>query len=308
MIVLMKLTAVLNDKTRVLMRFIVLACLFMLAACGSDVQVTAQFNATQDVRKGDSVFLNQQIVGEVAEVNQREGKTIVSISLSDKGEELVKQKAAVVVNRLKPNKPVEIYNLKETNQPVINGDELQGLDSLFQLGAWMVGESLELGSDSLLGYVTAFQKYLNGEQWQQDKKVIREGVNQLGKEAENMAETLSQQLNKATDDLQQVEKQAAQAVEQLGDELAPVMGELARSGKAIAEELDKFSRNIEQQNTEGQELGTTVMKSLLEALQKMNQSMDRAIVEGQSDSESNNALPNQKQTLEKPSSTPSEQK
>jgi len=257
-------------------------CVFVvLAACGSDVKIKTTFNATKDIKEGSSVFLSDKAVGEVVDVSQEANKTIITIELSDEGITQVRKEAAVVVNRLKPNKPLEIYNLKESKPTVENGDELKGLDSMFQLGAWMVGESLDLGNNSLLGYVDAFQKYLAGDKFQEDKKSLQEGVKQLGKEAEGMAGALTQELKKATGDMGQVEQQAAQVVEQLGTELAPVMGELAKSGKVLVEQLDQFAKNIEQQDAEGKQLGTTVIESLAKALEKVNDSMDQAVAEGQ---------------------------
>jgi hypothetical protein len=230
------------------MRFILLTLsLLFLVACGSEMNVKTTLNATQDVKEGDVVYYSQEIVGEITDVQQSNGKTILSIGLSEKGVDLIKQEAAVVVNRLKPNLPVEIYNKRDAIEPVQDGQELQGLSSMFQLGAWMVGDSLNIGDgeDSLLGYVNAFQRYLQGDQFQEDKKTIQEGVEQLGKEAEVMAETLNKELEKASTDLAEVEGKAAQAVEQLGEELAPVVDQLAKSGKAISDELEKFAKNLE---------------------------------------------------------------
>jgi len=246
-------------KKSLFKKSLVLFALMILAACGSDIQIKTTFNATQDIKEGESVFLSDQVVGEVVDVDQSAGKTIVTLELTEEGAAEVRKRGAVVVNRLKQNKPLEIYNLKESQPTVETGDELKGLDSMFQLGAWMVGENLDLGNNNLLGYVTAFQEYLNGDKWKQDKQAIEQGVKQLGKEAEGMAGALTQELSKATGDMDQVEQQAAQVVEQLGEELAPVMGELAKSGKVLVDELGEFTRNIEQQDAEGKELGTTIM-------------------------------------------------
>lgn len=270
------------------MRFIVLT-LFMLflVACAVETNIKTTLNATQDVQKGDDVFYAQEVVGEITNIDQLNGKTILSIALSEKGASLIKQDAAVVVNRLKPTLPVEIYNKRDAVLAVQDGQELQGLNSMFQLGAWMMGDSLKIGSseDSLLGYVNAFQRYLQGDKFQDDKKALQEGVEQLSKEAENMAEVLSKELEKASIDMAQAEVKAAQAIEELGQELAPVVGELARSGKMISDELNKFVKNIENKNAEGKELGTTVLKSLLLALEKVNQGIEQSQSELQSKSD-----------------------
>jgi len=267
----------LNTTKQLSKKVIAILGLAILAACGSDTQIKTTFNATQDIQEGESVYLSDQVVGEVVDVDQSADKTIVTLELTEEGATKVRQKGAVVVNRLKQNKPLEIYNLKESQPTVENGDELKGLDSMFQLGAWMVGENLDLGSNTLLGYVNAFQEYLSGDKWQQDKQVIEEGVKQLGKEAESMAGALTQELSEATGDLGQVEQEAAKVVDQLGVELAPVMGELAKSGKVLVDQLGEFTRNIEQQDAEGKELGTTIMESLAKTLQTVNESMQTAV-------------------------------
>jgi len=250
--------------------FVLLA---FIAACSSDLRVTTQFNSTKDIKVGAPVFLNDTEVGEVLEVKQSGATTNVAIELFEANASLVKQKSAIVVNRLKPNKPLEIYNLKDDNLPVQEGDTLQGLDSMFQLGAWMVGESLQLADGGLGSFVNAFQQYLQGGEFQQNKQALQEGVKQLGKEAEGMAEALTQELDKAKTDLKQIEQDAAKAVEQLGEEMAPVVSELAKTGQAIQQQLEKFAQNVEQQNTDGQQLGTNIMESLLKTLEKVNEGL-----------------------------------
>lgn len=247
---------------------------FFLAACGSEMQVTTTLNETKDIKSGDDVFLSDTLVAEVVEVEQVNGKTKLTIELNNHGESSIKQNAAVVVNRLKTNTPLEIYNKQGEGDLVEDGAELTGLNSMFQLGAWMVGDSLNAGSDSLSGYVDAFQRYLNGDQFQQDKQTMQNAAQQLGKEVQGAAEAFTGEVKKAAEDIGITEEKAAQAIEQLGTELAPVIGELSKSSKAVVEELEKFTKNIEEQNPEGKELGSTILSSLLKTLEQVNQNLE----------------------------------
>ncbi len=254
--------------------FLLILFTFMLVACGSEMQVSATLNSTQDVDEGDEVFLADVVVGEVVDVEQQGNKTLLKIELNNKGESSIKQNAAIVVNRLKNNAPIEIYN-KQNEEVLIQKDaQLTGLSSMFQLGAWMVGDSLSAGSDSLTGYVDAFQRYLNGDQFQQDKKVLEDGAKQLGKDVQGVADALTEEVKKVTKDLGMTEEKAAEAVEQFGQEIAPVLGELSKSSEAIVAELERFTKNIEAQNPEAKELGTTILSSLLKTLEAVNESID----------------------------------
>lgn len=254
--------------------FIYILFAFMLAACGSEMQVSATLNSTKDVKEGDSIFLAGEVVGEVVNVEQQGDKTLLKIELNNKGESSIRQNAAIVVNRLKNDAPIEIYNKQNEEVLIQKGGELTGLNSMFQLGAWMVGDSLSASSDSLTGYVDAFQRYLNGDQFQQDKRVLEDSAKQLGKDVQGVANALTEEVKKVTKDLGLTEEKAAEAVEQFGEELAPVLSELSKSSEAIVAELEKFTKSIDEQNPEAKELGSTILASLLKTLEKVNESID----------------------------------
>lgn len=260
-----------------------LVLVLLLTACGNDVTVTTTLNSTRDVEEGAAVYLDEKVVGEVVDVDRAAGQTILKIELGEESSVAVKQNAAVVINRLKANAPIEIYNQKAEAGSVQDGQELKGLDSMFQLGAWMVGDSLDMGADTLTGYVSAFQKYLQGDDWQQDKAQITEQaqqqVQQVATAAEAVVKQASEEVLKVTEDLKQVEGEVAAAVEQIGGELAPVFGELAKSGQTIMQELEKLSSNLEQQGDAEQAVGTQFMQSLEQALEALNDSMEQTLPE-----------------------------
>lgn len=248
---------------------LVLASIF-LAACGSDMQVTTTLNSTKDIRSGDDVFLSGAVVAEVVEVEQVDSKTVLTLELNNNGESSIKQNAAVVVNRLKANTPLEIYNQKDQSELIQAGDELQGLNSMFQLGAWMVGDSLNAGSDSLSNYVDAFQRYLNGDEFKKDKQAMTDAAQQLGQEVRGAAKTFENKVKNTVTELGVTEQKAAEVVEQLGTELAPVLGELSKSSQAVVKELDELAKNLKSQSSETKELGSTLLSSLLKTLERVN--------------------------------------
>ena len=220
-------------------------------------------------------------------------KLFLTIELDDAAAANVKQNAAVVVNRLKADSPVEIYNQKASAEAVQNGQELKGLDSMFQLGAWMVGDSLDIGADSLTSYVDAFQKYLKGDGWQQDKKVIADQAQQVAKIAEETVKQATEEAGKLTTELAKVEGEVAAAVEQMGDDLAPVFGELAKSGQSIIQELEKFTQNLEQKDSEEKAVGTDFIQSLEKALETLNKSIEDGVAEPSQSDQPNELEPQQ---------------
>lgn len=249
---------------------------FFLTACGSETQVTAKLNATKDIKSGDDVFLSGISVAEVVKVEQVNGNTLLTLELNDSGESSIKKNAAVVVNRLKANTPLEIYNKQGEADLVEDGDELKGLNSMFQLGAWVVGDSLNAGSESLSSYVNAFQRYLDGDQFQQDKQVMKSAAQQLGKEVQGATQVLTEEFKKTIKDIGITEEKAAQAIEQFGTELAPVIGELSQSREVVVNELEKFTKNLQEQNPEAKELGKTILSSLLKTLEQVNDNLEPA--------------------------------
>ena len=246
-----------------------------LAACGSEMQVTTTLNATKDIQSGDLVYLSGAAVAEVVEVDQHAGKTKLTLELNEDGESSIKHSAAIVVNRLRANAPLEIYNKQGATASIKDGAELQGLNSMFQLGAWMVGDSLSSGTENLSGYVDAFQRYLDGDEFQQDKQAVQDVAKQLSQEVQGAAQIITEEAKKVTKDLGITEQKAAQAIEQLGTELAPLLNDFSKNGQAVVEELEKFSENLAEQNPEAKELGSTILLSLLKTLEKVNDNLEQ---------------------------------
>ena len=254
--------------------FFIVIILAILAACESEIRTSAVLNSTQDIKKGAPIFMSGEVVGEVVSIKQQSNTTELTIELNNKGKSTIKNNAAIVVNRLKSNSPLEVYNKQNETELIQDESQLVGLNSMLELGAWMVGDSISSGGESLIGYVDAFQRYLNGEKFQQDKQVLQSAAEQIGKDVQGMAKVLGDEVQKATQELSITEQKAAQAIEQFGNELAPVIGEFSKSSQAIVEELEKFTENIELQDQQGQEIGTTILSSLLKALETVNENIE----------------------------------
>ena len=255
--------------------------ILLLAACGDKITVNSNFSRTADIEKGQEVFFNDQVIGEVTGVDNQDTQTRVTIELEGKNLEQVDSSAAVVINRLKQGAPLEIYNRNTKTGAVKDGQELKGLNSMFELGAWMVGDAINIGGGTLSGYVAEFQKYLDSDQFEQDKTQVQQQIQQAGEAAKEAIKAVNNDMNKAVEELSDSESEAAKAVEQLGKELAPVVAELGKSGAEIMQELDKLSENLEQKTESNQELGANFLQSLLVMLQQLNEGLNAGQQTGQ---------------------------
>lgn len=260
--------------TRIAQTAVVVVAL-LLAACGTEVKVTAMLNSTQDIKSGDPVFLQEQIVGEVTDISSKDGRIEVTIELDDNGVNSVKQDAALVMNRLKSASPLEIYNRQGAAQPIQDGDQLQGLDSMFQLGAWMVGDSISVGVGGLNNYVDAFQRYLNSEEWQRETQQLGDQAKQAVTATEDVVRQLTDEAAKATEQLYIAEQEAAKAVEQLGEQLKPVVDQVASSSDEVVKELERLVGVLNEQVDEHQPLGTQFAESLLNMMETLGATFEQ---------------------------------
>ena len=177
-------------KPTVFSKLIIVAALSLfVAACGdNDLEVSTQFNNTQDIKEGAQVYFQEQPIGEVVDTDNEGNGMSVVIELDPSAAEMVSSTAAVVVNRLKESAQLEIHNPNQlTTDFVQDGQKLTGLDSMFQLGAWMIGDAIQLGSETLSEYVGAFNNYLQSDKFQQDKTVVTEQVNKVAHEAQQLS-------------------------------------------------------------------------------------------------------------------------
>jgi len=276
-----------------------------LIACGEEkFTVNTSFSNLQDVTEGAPVMFDGQLIGEVSKVESAENIQNVELTIDPLAAEKIKANAAVMVNRMEQNSPLEIYNRNTPSEELLlSGQSLKGLDSMFELGAWMVGDALKIGAGTVSDYVEGFQEYLQSDKFQQDKDLVREQIDTARTAAESAIAQVESDLNRAADEFVASEGAAAQAIEQLGEELAPLLEDLAGGGADIAAQLEKFAAEIESSNPERQEAGKKLVESLIATLEKLNQAME----EETNNLESNNLKPNdleKEMHTEKDESTP----
>lgn len=268
-----------------------ITCMLLLAAAlgacsNGGIEVVSQFSNTQDIKEGSKVYLDEKVVGEVVDVaNKGEGSRVL-IVFDKQAADSISAKSALVVNRLKEGAPLEVYNRPSSAGEFLqDGQELTALDSMFQLGAWMVGDAIQLGTGSVSDYLQSFQDYLKGEQFQQDKAQVTEQINAATQAAQVAVEQAEKEVSDAIQEMADSEQEMAAAVEQLGQELSPMMQELGSSGAQLVEQLQRFTQGLQNTDKEEQQTGKALMDSLLETLEKLNQSIEQG-VQGSDPSES----------------------
>ena len=254
-----------------------LLMVLMLTACdGNSIDINTTFSSTRDIQQGTPVYFENQVVGRVKDVETIVNGIKVELSLDKQLAQSIRGNAAVVVNRFKQDAPLEIYNRATAgDEKLVDGQAVVGLDSMFQLGAWMVEDAIQLGSGTVSQYVETFQDYLQSEKFQQDKEVAREQIDSARNVAQEVFKNLESELAKATEDLAASEQAAAQAVEQLGNELAPMVEDMAGGSARLMEQLEQFTEGLEQIEPGQRLAGQQFLASLLATLEQLNQSMEQ---------------------------------
>ena len=255
---------------------LILICALLTACSSDEIKVSAQFANTNDIEEGTPVYFNQAKIGEVTDVEVEKHGSTVAMRLEKQAAAEVYAQSAVVVNRLKEGAPLEIVNRETGNgEPLLDGQEIEGLDSMVQLGAWVLGDAIQVGVGAISNYVDAFQNYLQSEEFQNDKDQFEVEINGAAVSAEQAMQTLGQELNKAMKEFAASEDEMVAAVDSLGDELAPLAESLAENGVRLAEEMDGFAKSLENRSVEEREAGQRVLESLITMLEKINDGLEK---------------------------------
>ena len=167
--------------------------------------------------------------------------------------------------------PVEIYN-RTTTDPVAlqEGQELQGLNSMFELGAWMVGDAIQIGSGTLSDLFESFTGYIQGEQFQSDKEQVQQQLSSAALAAKEAVSSVEVDINQALQELKASEGEMAAAISQMGDELSPVVRELTDSGSQLIAQLEQFAQNLETQAQENPDFGKELIQSLVDVFEQLD--------------------------------------
>ena len=221
----------------------------VLTACGDKgFTVTTEFASPKGIEVGEAVMYEGQQVGEVSSIEEGLNSTKVELALIPEQVALFHSKSVVVVNTMEEGTPVEIYN-RTTTDPVAlqEGQELQGLNSMFELGAWMVGDAIQIGSGTLSDLFESFTGYIQGEQFQSDKEQVQQQLSSAALAAKEAVSSVEVDINQALQELKASEGEMAAAISQMGDELSPVVRELTDSGSQLIAQLEQFAQNLETQ-------------------------------------------------------------
>lgn len=248
----------------------------LLSACGnSGVEVSTSFSSVQGIEEGTAVYFEESVVGEVTKVENEGSGSIVTLDIDDERAGKISSNSAVVVNRIKPGGPLEIHASGVPSDTYLQeGQTLEGLNSMFDLVAWSVGDAFQAGTGEITGYVDSFQTYLEGEGFQEDKAIIEQGVREMANTATATLNGVEQELQAVMAELNVTEEDLAQAIRKLGDEMSPLAQEMAKSGTDLALELEKFARGIETGSLESQESGQKLIEAMLAAIEQLNQSVE----------------------------------
>lgn len=249
----------------------------ILSACGgNDVKVTSSFSNTQDIKEGAVIYLDGVAVGEVSDVKLAGSGAEVELSLDAGAVKNIGSASAIVVNRLKKGAPLEIVNRNSRDESSLqDGQSIKGLDSMLQLGAWMVSDAIQLGSGTASQYLESFQSYLNSAEFDQDKQAVQAQIDSAKEAAQQTIKNVEQEFKRAAKDLESTEQEAAATIQQLGDELAPLVEGLASQGSQLMQELEQFTAGLESVDADEKLAGQQFLDSLLATLEKLNQSIEK---------------------------------
>lgn len=276
-----------NIKLNFLRGSLLIFLLGLLSACGGNsVEVTTFLGNGSKVEKGAAVYFENAQVGQVSDVVEEASGSRIALSLDNEIAEQISRKSAVVVNNLKQGAPLEIYNpaSDDSGEFLVSGQEIKGLDSMFQLGAWKVGDAFQAGSGTVNQYVKAFQDYLTGEQFEQDKAAVKSKVDEASKAATEAMSDLEEDISLTINEMTMTEDEMVAAVQELGDGLSPLVQELSKTGVQLMQELERFALSLENTTPEQKQSGEKFMQSLEETLEELNNAIEKGAEQADSGS------------------------
>lgn len=251
--------------------------LAVISGCGNNgIEVTTEFRNGQGLTEGRKIYFEGRGVGEVIDIAEQGSGSLITMVINQEAAASIDSQAAVVVNRIKPGAPLEIYSSASIDTLGLKeGQQLHGLNSMIELVAWSVGDAIQVGSGELSGYVDSFQDYLQGEKFQDDRARVEQGVREMAEVASQAMKTVEQDLANAMSEVNVSEEELAAAILELGDELSPIAEEMAKSGTDLMAELEKFTQGLESATAQEQESGQKLIESLVETIEKLNDAAER---------------------------------
>ena len=263
--------------TSPILYFLFAAALLLLSGCNlSGVEASSTLSNGNDIEAGTAIYFDDQIVGKVTAVSANADGAQLSLRFDAQAAKSISANSALLRNSMKEGAPLEIINRGSAEtDPLQAGQKIQGLDSVLELGAWMVGDAIRIGGNTVSQYVEAFSEYLEGDEFQQDKAKVQQQINSAQVAAKEALKQVETDVNQAMREAARQEEIAAEAIDQLGDELAPLIAELSKSGSELLTELDRLARELEQSQLDQKPVGQGLLQSLLAALDKLNLSIEQ---------------------------------
>lgn len=265
--------------TGILKLLVPLVFLAGLSACGdSGIHVTTEFRSAKGLKEGAKVYFEERSVGQVVSIIEQDSAMLVTILIDQQAAQTIDSAAAVVINRIKPGTPLEIYASALPTQLGLQDDQqLKGLDSMIELVAWSLGDAFQAGTGELTGYVDSFQQYLQSDEFEEDRAQVEAGVKEIASVASLAIKTVEQDLAAAIAEMTVSEDELALAIQELGDELSPVAEEMAKSGTDLMFELEKFTQGLEKATAEEQAAGQRLIESIIATIEKLNAAAESGV-------------------------------
>ena len=187
---------------------LLLVAVFFSACDFNGFSVTTSFSKTKNVPEGTIVYFDDIEIGKVSDVEVSEDRLNLKLSLEKSVAETIGSGAAVFLDYRQGVPILEFYDrTNPENNKLENGQSVIGIDSIFQLGAWIVGSSIQQGSSAVTGILESFDGYLQSDDFESDKETIQKQIDSAGEAAKNAAvnieaelQIIIEQLDQATQD------------------------------------------------------------------------------------------------------------
>jgi len=193
----------LEQRTCLRSILLLLAALSISACDLNGFNVTTSFSKTKKVEEGTLVYFDHKEIGKVSDVELLDDRVNLILSL-DKTEAItIGSGAAVFLDYQKGVQVLEFYDRTNAeNSKLEDGQTVVGIDSIFQLGAWIVGGSIQQGSSKVTEFIESFDGYLQSDEFDTDKEIIRDQVDSATEAAKNAAQNIEGELQKIVKELE----------------------------------------------------------------------------------------------------------
>lgn len=261
---------------------------FALSACSnSGLSVNAQFAGTKDIAEGTTVYFGDKVIGKVSEVAKTEYGSKVEMALDTELAKKVNTRAAVVINRLRQGSPLELHNPPgPIHKALQSGQQVEALDSMFQLVGWGIGSTFAASTDSL----AAFRDYLKSDEFQRDKANVGIAIDESVRLSKDGIQEVGKAIDDAVNEMNLSEQEMAALIEDLGEEMAPLVQDLAQGGTELMVELERLTRDLSDTSLENQQSGEAFLQSLDQALELLSQSLDDGFEQGLDEGDAGESL------------------